>query len=362
MNNIDLRKLSEMRTNDRAFLSLYLASPDSWKLINRRLDNMRKTLKDTSDELRHFYENLKLINQYFEDNPHKKGSLCVFCCWLNDYLEVFELDISLGEMAVLDSSPYLKPLAEFQDEYENFAVAIVDNQTAKIFLVTSGSSESPEIIRGNIKNHVKVGGWSQQRYQRKRSHKLSEYAKQIVEMLSVLDSEHVFRRIILAGSGETIREIKKSMPSQLLNQVVGVKEMDLRRNEAIIEKEIFDLFVQSERKSEENLWETIKNSLLSGVLGVVGIEDVLDAAIQGRVHTALVNRNYHSEGIKCRTCEKLSIGQLEICTACNSKSVFAVDLVNEVVDLLKQSSAKIDFSDENAELKQSGSIAALLRY
>ena len=50
------------------------------------------------------------------------------------------------------------------------------------------------------------------------------------------------------------------------------------------------------------------------------------------------------------------------CPACGSASVFAVDAVNEIVEMLKLTGAEADFADEIDTLAQAGHIAALLRY
>ena len=50
------------------------------------------------------------------------------------------------------------------------------------------------------------------------------------------------------------------------------------------------------------------------------------------------------------------------CGGCGSESLFTVDLVNEIVEMLEQSGATVDFADPMPSLTEAGGIAALLRY
>jgi hypothetical protein len=53
---------------------------------------------------------------------------------------------------------------------------------------------------------------------------------------------------------------------------------------------------------------------------------------------------------------------VETCSACGSQSLFEVDVVNEIVEMLKLTGASADFADTIETLTEAGDIAALLRY
>ncbi|UCD86053.1 MAG: host attachment protein [Deltaproteobacteria bacterium] len=359
---IDLKKLAKLTSHDRAFLSIYLSSPESLEIIERRIDNIRKLFKENKDESKHFEENIKLVKDYLDKDLYQSGSLCIFCCWLLDYFEAYPLNVTVENIIWVDSSPYIRPLAELKDEYENFAVVVADNEIAKIFLVTSAKADSEEKIKGNIKNRVKVGGWSQQRYERRRDKKIQYYSREIVDRLIELEKKEEFRRIILVGSKKILTEIRSALTNQLTQKLVGEKALDLRKGENYINKEIFDLFFIEERKSEKKLWEEIKNHYLRGEPAVVGVDDVLFSSKMGRVEKVIVNRDVEINGIRCRDCEGLFNRELDKCPDCGSTSLFKVDLINEIVELLSTTKAEVDFVDEIEELKDVGDIAALLRY
>ena len=361
-NQIDLRKLAELSAPDRAFLSLYLSGPAGMAVLEKRIRTDRALLKDHQDELEHFDRNMKTVEEYFKRNPHKSGSLCLFSCWVLEFFEVHTLPVSVPDLLWVDSSLYIRPLAELQDEYENCAVVVADNKLAKVFLVASTVATHEVRITGNVKNHVKVGGWSQQRYERRRDKQLQDYAKDIADELTELDRENAFRRVIMVGSKETLRTIRAALPNQIAQKAVEDKALDLGKSDDLVQREIYDLFVEQERASEQALWEVIKSEQLRSGLAVVGIEDVLHAATAGRVEKAVVTRNAHFDGVRCPDCEHLESSTPSECPQCGSTSLFKVGLVNECVELLSMSSAEIDFVDPIPSLTEVGDIGALLRY
>ena len=99
-----------------------------------------------------------------------------------------------------------------------------------------------------------------------------------------------------------------------------------------------------------------------GLLGAAGIDEVLGAAREGRVERMIVDRTFKPEGRRCRECERLEAGAPKKCGGCASESLFEVDLVNEIVEMLEQTGATVDFADPIPSLTEAGGIAALLRY
>ena len=361
--DIDLKKLSEISTTDRSCLSIYLSGSKSVKKLPEKIKNLRKVLGrvNDTDEREHFDNNVELVLKYLERSPLKSGSLCIFSCWIMDYFKVYPITAPIKDLVWLDSSPYIRPIAELQDEYENSAVVVADNKKAKIYMISSLIAQSEESIKGNVKNHVKKGGWSQQRYERRRDKELLLYGKEIVKALIELKKIDSYRHIILAGGKEIIQAIEENLPADLV-KLVSTKSLDIKASDNIINQEIMDILTERERQSEKNLWDKIRNEYLRGGLGIVGLSDVFDALKIGNVDQIIVDRNFRPPGFRCRDCEKLIIEEITTCPDCQSKSLFQIDLINEITELVKQYGGEIDFTDTIESLTDAGQIAALLRF
>jgi len=363
--DVDLRALAEMTAPDRVFVSVFLAGPKSVEGLPKRFRDIRRVLRaeGDDDEREHFDQNVKLIEEHLKRNPLQAGSLCLFACWALDFLQAIPLSAKtpVADGVWIDSSPYIRPLAELQEEYENVAVVVADNKKARVFLVSSAVAGDEQTVTGNIKNHVKKGGWSQQRYERRRDKELLLYAREIADALARLDREASFRRVLLLGGKEVLRILGENLPKHLARRV-DTKALDLGKGEQAVRDEMMALFTEQERRSEQDLWERIRAEYLREGLGTVGLDGVLEAAKAGRVEEMIVDRQYRPEGRRCRDCENLQTGSGAACSACGSASLFEVGMVNEIVELLNLTGAKVDFADPIPTLTDAGRIAALLRW
>ena len=68
------------------------------------------------------------------------------------------------------------------------------------------------------------------------------------------------------------------------------------------------------------------------------------------------------EGVEVLIAQKIDRSPMTTVTACGSTSLFEVDVVNELVEMLKQTGAEADFADPIDTLTEAGRIGALLRY
>jgi peptide chain release factor subunit 1 len=362
--DIDLRELTELTSPDRCFLSLYVEVPGSLENIEHSIRKMSKALNSNEaekDECEHLMENWGMVQKYLARNPIEKGSVCIFACWLLNFLKVIPLSVKVNDLVWLDSSPYVRPLAELQDEYENVAVVIADNRIARIFMVSSAVAIDKEVVHGNVKNHVRKGGWSQQRYERRRETQLLHYARKIVQDLQSIENREQFNHILLVGGKEILREIYDNLP-QALQEKTASKRSDLHKGDASVNEDIWKLFSDVERECESDRWERIRREYLRNGLGVVGIENVLAAVIEGKVDMMIVCRDFNHTGYRCRECDTLFTESIGVCAICNSTSLLEVDAVNELVEMVIQQNGETDFVDPIDTLVESGSIGALLRY
>ncbi|HEY0512000.1 MAG TPA: Vms1/Ankzf1 family peptidyl-tRNA hydrolase [Thermoanaerobaculia bacterium] len=362
LNNIDLRELAQISGPERAFISLYLTNKESYGGLKGRIDTLRSLLKDDPAETEHFEENLKLVETWLAEHTWETEGVCLFVCWALDYQQAYPLTVAVPDLLWVDSSPYIRPLAELQDEYENFVVVAADNTASRIFFVTSARADEDARIKGDIKNNVKKGGWSQKRYERRRVNDLVHYSKEIVDVLTEMDQKETFDRLLLVGSQETMVQIESALTPPLAAKLAGKQNVDFSAGDDQIFDAAFDLFAAAERDAEAKLWDKIKDEVCRGGLAVTGPEEVLKAAAVGRVEKIAVTRDAKLSGTRCRDCENLSAGELKKCKICGSADVFAVDLVNELAELAALTSAETDFVDPIQGLSEAGEVAALLRY
>ena len=361
MFSFDLRTLADLSGPDRAFLSIYLKNEDDKGLLASRFKEIRAFLSDQPTELEHFEENLKLV-QPMLDEPFADTSRVLFVCWALDYTQSHDLPFEIATRVRVDSSPYVRPLAELEDEHEQFAVVVADNKGASVYLVSAGDMEREKRIRGDIKNSVKKGGWSQKRYARRRDKELERYATRVADQLKELHDESPFERLILLGQDEAMAAVEHALSNPMRERIVGHQSIDVTDEEQVAEAAAVELYFEEERAEEMRLWDEIKAGYLSGGLGVAGPSRTLEAAKTGRIEEILVTRDVEIDGVRCRACENLAHGVPDTCYVCGSSDLFKVDLVNELVELAVQTRAHVEFADAFEALSEVGGVAGLLRY
>lgn len=362
LQEINLRTFSELEGAERAFASLYLSSPEALNTLPQREALIYDLLADEPEEAEQFTENMKLIRAWLDEHPFQSEGLCVFACWALNYVQGIPLPLSVPDLLRVGPALYLRPLAELRDEYENFVIVVADNRATRILEITSTVADTAKKVRGDVTNAVRKGGWSQKRYARRREKELLHYAKEINEVLSDLIRKKKFNRVVLMGSQETLVELESVLEQNVVEKIIGKRTTDTAKGESDLIDEAYKLFFTEERDEEIRLWDRIKDEYLSNGLAVVGPQNVLDALGLGRVEEIIVTRDAEIEGTRCRDCEALVHGTVDICKACESDSVFTVDLVDELVRRAELTSAAVEFTDPIEGLSKQGDIAALLRY
>jgi len=360
----DLKKLAEMSTSERAFLSVYLAGPHSTAGLEKKCERIRRLLKTggpEKDEKEYFDDNVRLVIEYLDRHPLKTGALCIFSCQVLDVFRTIPLSVHVEDLIRIDSTPFIRPLAELRDEHATAAVVVADNKKARIFVVSMAGTGSEEVIRGNVKNHVKVGGWSQQRYERRRDNELHKYAREIVEALEKIASSEEIDHILMVGSKETLRAVHENMPHELRSKVVE-KATDLSKGDLSINEDIMELFREEELTTGQEHWEKIRAEYLRGGLAVIGPEEVLHMAKARRIEHVVVDRTLQLPGMRCRNCHDVNVGMVRSCLTCGSQSLFEVEVFNEILDMVYLSGGTAYFTDPIHTLTDAGGIAAHLRY
>ncbi|WP_169972621.1 baeRF10 domain-containing protein [Tautonia rosea] len=359
---IDLRELAQHRGAERAYVSLYCSGEGGLGFLDRRERQIRSLLEDEPAELEHFDETMAMVRAELDERPPKASGTCLFACWADDLLRRYDLPVVVPELLRVDAAPYIRPLAELQDEHEDFLVVLADNSATRVLQITSAEVDNADRIKGKVKNRVKVGGWSQQRYARRRDKQLHHYAHEVAESLDEIVRDGLFTRVVLLGSEETMRAIEEALTPPVAEKLVGSQAIDLHADDRSLVEAAYALYEDAERASEGRLWEQIRAELFSGGLAVAGPEEVLAAALVGRVDSVIVARDAKFIGVRCRNCTNLSAGEPPTCPVCGSGSVFAVDLIDALARQLELTSATMEFTDPIPGLAKLGDLAALLRY
>ena len=176
-----IRELSEIYDPDSidSYVSLYLNKDTKDKFIDRRERACKSVLK--KEELKNFENTMANIR----DAIKKKNwnNIAVFASHKHEFLRIIPLSVKVENLLIVDSSPYLRPLARIQDEWESFTLLLISSNYAKIFSVSLGIVEHEKKLSADIMNKHKKGGMSQMRFNRLRRGAIHTFFFEIVEAL-----------------------------------------------------------------------------------------------------------------------------------------------------------------------------------
>ena len=358
-----LRDLADLAGPERAFLTVYLDHGDEVSVLDARFARVRALLVDQPAEAEHFSESLTIARELLSEfDPPEGGALAVFASWAGDLRRAYALPKKVGTKVWMGDAPYVRPAFELLDEFETYAVAVLDNESASLYLVTADEVDEHGRVRGDVKNRVKKGGWSQKRYARRRDKQIETYATEVADGLAALLAERPFERVVLVGSDEPVRAVRDALRQDLADMLVGSTSVDGNADDVEALEAAADLAEEGERQAERDLWLQIREQGMGPGLVAFGPTRVLDALRQSRADAVLIDREAEIDGTKCRDCEHVAHGTPRTCGVCGSRDVFRVDLVEAMTEQAARTGADVDFADPFEALAEAGGVAALMRY
>ena len=348
-----IRNLSEIYDEDSkdTYISVYLNKNVNNKFIKRRIKTCETVLQ--GEELKNFTKSMIDINKILEKNKGK--NIAVFASHKHNFIKYKNLDVKTKNQIIVDSSPYLRPLARIIDEWESFTLLLVNSNYAKIFSVSMGQIENTKKLSADIMNKHKKGGFSQARFNRLRKGAIQEFLSEVIEALQ----QRADKRIIIAGPGQAKIQLKNMLPKDLNDHVVETIDININNEEELLKKSINLISEKEEIKSHEAV-QHLKQEILKDGLAVYGIEDTLKAVKNGQVELLLIQKNFKLQGWICEKCQIVKEGTQSTCSYCGKKTS-KVDILEEILEFAERTDASIEFIDDK-EISELGHVGAILRY
>ena len=321
------------------------------KFIDRRIKACESILK--RDELKNFTNTLKDILDILKKNT--RDNIAIFASHKNNFLKYIPLHVKIVNLMIVDSSPYLRPLARLQDEWESFTLLLINSNYAKIFSVSMGEVTHTKKLSVDIMNKHKKGGWSQARFSRLRRGNIHAFFSEVEEALQKRADE----RIILAGPGQAKLQFREMLPKDLKDNIVDTINIDIDDEVEIVKKSEHIISEKEKLKSQVAV-TLLKAEILKDGLVAYGIKETLDAVKIGQVDLLIVEKNYTSRGWICENCQIVKEGIQRTCPFCGKKTS-EVDIIEEILEFAERTDADVEFTYDK-ELANLGHVGAILRF
>lgn len=361
-----LQQLATIDSNSHPIISLYLdLSPqsrlrDAWAThVKAMTQKAVAGLDDSASEA--VERELERIGAELDERVGDMGRGVVF--FVSSPLDLWQqipLPLAFPNRLEVGKRPYLRPLLTTQDENARFAVVVMDERRARLFVSQLGSIQEVADIFEDTPKHHKQGGWSQMRFQRHHDAHVLWHAGAVAYATFLLMEKFNCRHLVVSGPPQALSEYRDHLPASVADRLAG--EVNVPVDASI--PEIAELIepVQREAEADEEL-STLRE--MQEASSVWGLADSLQALTEQRVMTLVVEDGYRAQGARCEQCGNLTSGD-DTCASCGGELEETDDVVELALEgaLLQDAELELVRSDRaREELQKLGaSIGAHLRY
>lgn len=348
-----IRELSELydSENKDTFISLYLTDSLDKNFLKRRKKACKSILKGKT--LDNFDKTMDDIEDFV--NNKKDKNLAVFSSKKNNYNKYISLPVKIENLLVVDSSPYLRPLARILDEWESYTLVLLNTNSAKVFSISLGKIENTKFLSKDIMNKHKKGGMSQARFNRLRRGTIKSFFKDVIELLQEIADE----KIVISGPGNSKNRFVDMLPQGLQEKIVDIVDISIEDEKELIKK---SLQIVSDREKEDSskAVKHLKSEILKDGLAVYGVKETMQAVKNGQVELLIIQKDYKMKGWICEHCQYVGEGSKKFCPYCGKKTS-EVDVIEEILEFGERTNVKIEFTDDNL-ISELGHVGGILRY
>ena len=369
-------RLLHFSTEDAPVVSIYLgvpADPGELRGVESRLHSILKPASelaashdlahDERESLRHDLDRvLELAGRGRELQGH---GVVVFACEQAGLYEEIVLPRRVRDRAVVDATPYLRPLLAVLDESHRYCVVVVDREQAWTYEFYMGELEDASRVRGRtLRKPDYAGGW-----QGYKEHTVHDKAQQLARR-HYRDTagrvDEMMRRtgaelLVVGGHDETVAEFRHFLPHQLQSRIAGSFVVDPGTMSPGQVRERADEVVNAyERDEEKRFVDEVLGQVGARDLAAAGLAWCLMATNEHAVQLLLVHDDEQAPGRICDNCGWLGL-EGEECPVCGKPTRKAPDVIDEMSATVVDTGGHVEHVYVDTPLDQHV-VAASLRF
>jgi peptide subunit release factor 1 (eRF1) len=216
-------------------------------------------------------------------------------------------------------------------------------------------------IKGKKVHRVKVGGWSQARYQRRVGNAHQQHVNEVVERLEEIVREEGIVRVIVAGDSAIVALIEQEMPH--LAAIVETMNLDVHASEQEVLKATLEKLQQDESLATAEKVQRLIDEARGRGLAVVGPDATLEALANGQVDELLISGSMDQNHPDPEAVEAILAPEIpDASGGMESEEPRRASLPDLLITKAKQTGASITFVEEAGLLDPVDGVGAFLRW
>jgi peptide subunit release factor 1 (eRF1) len=340
-------------------------TPDAAPYLQREFKALARTWVASSPARESFDRDVERIIAYATEKiDHAANGVALFACWgAGEFFEAVQLTTPLSDNHVYAyNQPHLYHLAHLDEQYPRYAAVLTDTNTARIFVFGMGHVISAEAVKGKKVHRVKVGGWSQARYQRRCGNAHQEHAKEVIERLAEIVRDDKVSHIILAGDSVVIPLLQEQIPQEMA-AMVEVMKLDIHASDNDVLRATLEKLQEQEAKTAAEKVDRLMQQYRAHGLAIVGLEETLEALANGQVDELLISGKLEESHPETEQVTAILAPEIpDSDGGTNSDEPRQASVPDLLVTKAKQTGATVTFIEDPALLEPIGGVGAFLRW
>jgi peptide subunit release factor 1 (eRF1) len=334
--------------------------------LQREFKSLARTWPAGSPERASFDEDVEKILDYVKEklDPASNGIALFACSGQDGFFEAIQVTAPLEEHKIyIYNQPHLFHLTRINDEYPKYAAVLTDANSATIYVYGLGQTLETEQVKGKKVHRVKVGGWSQARYQRRVENAHQQHAKELVERLERIVTDENIAHVVVAGDPAIVSVLQEEMPKSLIEKVVDTMKMDIKASDQDVLTATFEKMRELDAKTDAEKVDRLFQQFRARGLAVVGPQDTLEALANGQVDELLISASLETDRPAQEPVEAILAPEIPDSTGgTESDEPREASLPDLLVTKARQTDAHVSFIEEATLLAEVEGVGAFLRW
>ena len=278
--------------------------------------------------------------------------------------EVLPVRAAFEDTFVVDSTPYLRPLAGVAQEIVPALVVFVDGVSARIVALTPAGPGEEVTLEGEVPGRHSTGGWAalaQSKYQRHIDMHRDQHFEATVAAVAALVDRHGVRRIVIAGEVRTVAVFRQHLPDPLARCVVGVVAGARHESSTVIATRGAEYLARLDEQEDAAAVDRMLDGAAKGGRAVAGLDATLEAVNRNAVQHLYLARAFKRPGAVCERCGALQPPMAGACRFCGAETR-VTELGEAMSSRVLATGGGVSVVNRHSGLDGQDGVGALLRY
>jgi peptide subunit release factor 1 (eRF1) len=299
-----------------------------------------------------------------EQAQWRPGTIAVFACHGAGLFEAVSLPRQIRERAVVDATPWLRPMLAVLDEYHRTCVAVVDRKSARFWELYLDGLRELEGFRDETlrkRDYAGWGGFAEYGVHNEAEELEKAHYRRVADFLDGLFRAERLELLVIGGHRDELPRFVDFLPRDVRRRVAGTFAVDPHNATPADIRRSAQEVVDAYEREEERRWvaETFDKAR-GGGLGALGLDACLWAGAVGAVRALLIQDGAIVAGVVCEQSHWLGT-EGATCPVCGRPTRPTPDVIDELAEAVIERDGAVEHVLAETELKEH-LVAAELRF